>query len=62
MYYRTEIHDEAKREVNPFKLRNFVSDRCDKKFEELTADSKNGLYFKVKLILQLNLLFDIKEV
>ena len=46
--------------VNPFKLRNFVSDKCNQKVEELTGN-KNEFSFKVKPILQLNLLSDIKR-
>ena len=49
------------REVNPFKLRNFLSDKCNQKVEELTTDSKNGFSFKVKPIHQLKLLSDIKR-
>ena len=30
-----EFQDETKREVSPFKLRNFLSDKCNQKFEEL---------------------------
>ena len=59
--YYIEFQDETKREVNPFKLRNFLSDKCNQKVEELTTDSKNGFSFKVKPILQLNLLSDIKK-
>ena len=61
IYYHIEFHDETKREVNPFKLRPFLSDECNRKVEELTTDSKNGFSFKVKLILQLNLFSDIKK-
>ena len=61
IYYHIEFQDETKREVNPFKLRNFLSDECNQKVEELTTDSKNGFSFKVKPILQLNLLSDIKK-
>ena len=28
IYYHIEIHDETKREVNPFKLQNFLSGKC----------------------------------
>ena len=59
--YYIEFHDETNREVNPFKLRDFLSDKCNQKFGELTTDNKNGLSFKVKLILQLNLLSDFKK-
>ena len=38
-----------------------MSDKCNQKVEELATDSKNRLSFKVKLILQLNLLYDIKK-
>ena len=40
IYYHIEFHDETKRVVNPFKLRNFLSDKCYQKVEELKADSK----------------------
>ena len=49
------------REVNPFELRNFLSDKCNQKIEELTTDIKNGFSFKVNPILQLNLLSYIKR-
>ena len=49
------------REVNPFKLRKFLSDKCNEKVEELTTDIKNWFSFKVKPILLLNLLSDIKK-
>ena len=39
--YHIEFKYETKREVNPFKLRNFLSDRCNQKVEELKPDSKN---------------------
>ena len=55
-----EFQDETKRVVNPFKLWNFLSDKCNQKVEELRTDSKNGFSFKVKPILELNLLSDIK--
>ena len=56
LYYHIEFQDETRREVNSFKLRNFLMDKRVYKVEELTADSKNGLFFKVKHVLQLNLL------
>ena len=49
------------RDVNPFKLRNVLSDKCNQKVEELTTYSKNGFSFKVKPILQLKLLSDIEK-
>ena len=61
IHYQTEFQDETKRDVNPFKLRNFLSDKCNQKVEKLTTDSKNGFSFKVKPIHQLNLLSDIKK-
>ena len=61
IYYHFEFYDEIKREVDPFKLQDFLSDECNQKVEELTADSKNGFFFKVKPIFQLNLLSDIKN-
>ena len=62
IYYHIEFHYQTKREVNPFKLQIFLSDKCNQKVEELTTVSKNGFFFKVKPILQLNLLSDIKKV
>ena len=59
--YYIEIQEETKREVKPVKLRNFLSDKCNQKVEELTTDSKNGLSFKVKPILQLILFSDIEK-
>ena len=61
IYSNIEFQDETKREVNPFKQRNFLSDKCNQKVEELTTDSKNGLSCKVKPILLINLLSDIKK-
>ena len=61
IYYHVEFQDLTKGEVNPFKLRNFLSDKCNQKVEELTTESKNRFSFKVKPILQLNLLSDIKN-
>ena len=61
IYYHIEFHDETKREVNPFKLRNFLSDKCDQKVEKLTTDNKNGLSFKVKKIEELNQLSETKK-
>ena len=62
MYYHIESQDEIKRQFNPFTLRNFLSDKCNQKVEKLTTVSKNRLSFKVKPILQLNLLSNIKKV
>ena len=62
IYYHIEFQDETKRDVNPFKLRNFLSDKCNQKVEELTTDSKNGFSFKVKPNFQLRVLADIKKV
>ena len=42
------------REVNPFKLRNFLSSKCNQKINELTTDSKNGFSFKIKKNEELN--------
>ena len=61
IYYQIEFKDETMREVNPFTLWNFLSDKCNQKVEELTTDSKNSFSFKVKPILQLNLLSEIKK-
>ena len=33
IYYHIEIHDETKREINPFKLQIFTSDKCNQKVE-----------------------------
>ena len=60
IYYHTKFPDESKREVKPFKLQNFQGDKCNQTVEVLTMDSKNGFSFKVKPILQVNLLSDIK--
>ena len=60
-YYHDEFYDENKREVDPFKLRNFLSDKCIQKVDELTKHSKNGFSFKVKPILQLNKFSGIKK-
>ena len=47
-YYHIEIHDETKREVNHFKLRKFLSDKCNQKVEELTTDSKKSKSKRMK--------------
>ena len=39
-FYHVEFQGETRREVNPFKLRTFSSDKCNQKVE-LTTDSKN---------------------
>ena len=31
IYYHIDFHDETKRVVNPFELRNFLSDKCPSK-------------------------------
>ena len=31
IYHHIEFHDETEREVNPFTLRNFLSDKCNVK-------------------------------
>ena len=61
IYYHIEFQDETRTDVNPFRLRNFLSDKCNQKVEELTKGSKNGFSFKVEAILQRNLLSDIKK-
>ena len=33
IYYHIEFQDETKGDVNPFKLRNFLSDKCNQKVE-----------------------------
>ena len=42
IYYHNEFHDETKREDNPFKLRKFLSDKCNQNVEELTTGSKKS--------------------
>ena len=42
IYYHIEFQGETKREVNPCKLQNLFSDKCNQKVEELTTNSKNG--------------------
>ena len=59
--YYIEIHDETRREVNPFKLRKFLSDEYKQKVEEPTTDSKKGFSFKPTPILQLSHLSAIKK-
>ena len=49
------------REVKPFKIWNFLSDKCDKRVEELTTDSKNGFSFKVKKNEEVNQLAELKN-
>jgi len=61
LYYHIEFNDETKGKGNLFELRNFLSDEGNQKIEELTVDSKNEFSFKVKPILQLNLLSDMKK-
>ena len=46
--YCIDFDDEIKRDVNPLKLRNFRSDKCNEKVEELITDSKNGFSLKLK--------------
>ena len=41
IYYHIKFHDETKREVEPFKLRNFWSDMFSQKVEGLTTDNEN---------------------
>ena len=53
IHYHIEFQDETKRVVDSFKLRNFFSDKCNQKVEELAAGNKNGLSFEVEPILQL---------
>ena len=43
IYYHFEFQDETKREVNPFKLQTFLSNKCNQKDEELTTDRKSIL-------------------
>ena len=37
-YYRVEFEHEAKREVNPHSLRNFLNERCKQKTEKTTTE------------------------
>ena len=61
IYDHTEFQNEIRREVNPFKLRNFLNNKFNQKVE-LTTDCKKGFSFKVKSTLQLNLLSDTKKL
>ena len=61
IYHHIEFKDKTMKQVTPFKLRNFLSDKFNQTVEQLTTDSKNGFSFKVKPILQINLLSDIKR-
>ena len=51
IYYHIEFHDETKKEVNPFKLQNFLSVKCNQNVEEQTTKtridfpSKSNLFF-----------------
>ena len=45
IYYHLGFQNKTKREVNLFKLRIFLSDKCNQKVEELTLDSKNLFSF-----------------
>ena len=60
-FYHIEFDDETKMEVKPFELQNFLSDECNRKVKELTTDSKNGLSFKIKKNVELNLLYELKK-
>ena len=59
--YHIEFQDETKREDNPSKQRNFLSDKYNQKVKQFTTDSKNGFSFKVKRSEELNQLSDIKK-
>ena len=59
-HYHIEFHDETMREVNRFKIRNFLSNKCNQKVEELTTDIKNRFSFKVKAVFQLLILKSLK--
>ena len=61
IYYHTEFHKEFKIEVNPLKLRSFLSDKCTQKVIKLTTGSKNGFPFKVKKNEELNHLYETKK-
>ena len=54
------FQDETEKEVNPFKLQSFLSDKCNQKIEELTTDGKIGFSFKFKPIFQLSLSYNTK--
>ena len=57
-----EFHDETKGEVNPIKLHNFLSDKCNQKVNELTTDSNSGFSFEIKKNEELNLLSERKSL
>ena len=61
IYYHYEFQDEIKGEVNPFNLRNFLSDKCNQKVEEITTESNIGFLLQNQTLLQLNQLSDIKK-
>ena len=48
-FYQIEIINEAKRELNHFKLRNFLSETRKQQKEELKAVRRIGYFFKVKI-------------
>ena len=51
LYYHFEFPDETRREVNPFKLRNFLSDKCRQNVKKFTTDSKKDYPSKSKIIM-----------
>ena len=62
IYYHIEFNDETKREIDPFELRNFLSDKCKQKFKDITTDRKNWFSFTDKTNEELNNLSEIKKV
>ena len=46
IYYHVEFRGETKRDGNPCKLWNFLSEKYNQEVEELTTDSKNEFSFK----------------
>ena len=47
-FYYIEFENGAKREVNPFKLWNFLYEACKPQIKGSKTDSKNWFSFKVK--------------
>ena len=62
IYHHFEFHDEAKRKVHSFKLRSFLSGKCNQRVEELATNSKIRFSFKVQPILELKLFSYIKKL
>ena len=60
-YYHIEFQKDSRREINPFKLRDFLSAKCGQQIDKLTVDSKDGFSFQVKSIRPQNALFEIDQ-